>query len=287
MANYQTNNGSIVSGDVSITVPTAVNNIVISTLIVYNKALPVSTGQTALWSAISDASWKAYGYRASGTSGSLVLTQTLSGATSTAWSYTGVTIQNASSASPVVMSTSASALNLSLGAASTWSLASATPALNIASNLLTLDTVNARIGIGTTSPGYKLTLSADSAAKPTSNTWTISSDGRIKTILQPYEKGLAEVSALNPMVYRLNGLYGSQDDGKNHVSVIAQDVVESWPEMVGTYIHEETLEDETMQRTELYNLNTNELQWALVNAIKELSTKVKVLENKLLANSAD
>ena len=283
MANYQTTNGTSVSGDISITVPTDINNIVISSLITYNKSNTPSANQTGFWSATSDAAWKAYGYRTVGTSGSAVLTHTLSGGTSSSWSYTGATIQNASSASPVVMSTSASALNLSLGAASSWALATATPALNIGSNLLTLDTVNARVGIGTSSPGYKLTLSTDSAAKPTSNTWTISSDGRIKTILHPYEKGLEEVSSLNPMVYRLNGLYGSQDDGKNHVSVIAQDVVESWPEMVGTYVHEETLEDETIQRTELYNLNTNELQWALVNAVKELSAKVKMLEDKLAA----
>jgi hypothetical protein len=58
-------------------------------------------------------------------------------------------------------------------------------------------------------------------------------------------------------------------------------------EIIGTYMHQETLEDQTIQRTELYNLNTNDLQWALVNAIKELSAKIKVLENKLLANSAD
>jgi hypothetical protein len=30
--------------------------------------------------------------------------------------------------------------------------------------------------------------------------------------------------------------------------------------------------------TDLYNLDTNELQWALVNAIKELAARVEVLE---------
>jgi len=37
-----------------------------------------------------------------------------------------------------------------------------------------------KVGIGTASPGYQLTLSTDSAAKPSTNTWTISSDERIK-----------------------------------------------------------------------------------------------------------
>ena len=39
------------------------------------------------------------------------------------------------------------------------------------------------VGIGTTSPSYQLQLSTDSAAKPTSNTWTIASDARIGVYL--------------------------------------------------------------------------------------------------------
>ena len=37
------------------------------------------------------------------------------------------------------------------------------------------------VGIGTTSPSYALQLSSDSAAKPSTNTWTVSSDSRLKT----------------------------------------------------------------------------------------------------------
>ncbi len=39
---------------------------------------------------------------------------------------------------------------------------------------------NGNVGIGTSSPAYQLQLSRDDAAKPTSNTWTISSDKRVK-----------------------------------------------------------------------------------------------------------
>jgi hypothetical protein len=40
---------------------------------------------------------------------------------------------------------------------------------------------NGNVGIGTTAPAYQLHLSSDSAAKPSTNTWTISSDSRLKT----------------------------------------------------------------------------------------------------------
>ena len=46
--------------------------------------------------------------------------------------------------------------NLTSSAAQTWTLATGTSALNIASNLLNLDTTNSRVGIGTASPDFKL-----------------------------------------------------------------------------------------------------------------------------------
>ena len=55
--------------------------------------------------------------------------------------------------------------NLTSSAAQTWTLAAgSTSALNIASNLLNLDTTNSRVGIGTASPGRKLVVN-DAAAE--------------------------------------------------------------------------------------------------------------------------
>lgn len=133
---------------------------------------------------------------------------------------------------------------------------------------------NGNVGIGAGSPGYQLTLSTDSAAKPTSNTWTISSDARMKTVIGPYTRGVADIVTLEPKMYRLNGAFGSVDDGRVHVSVIAQETQATWPEMIGTYEHADKDEDGVETVTELLNLNTNELQWAMVNAIKELVQRV-------------
>lgn len=149
--------------------------------------------------------------------------------------------------------------------------------------LSTADTERMRInnngvGIGTTSPSYALHLNTDSAAKPTSNTWTISSDARVKEVIGSYTRGVADIVALEPKRYRLNGAFGSVDDGRVHVSVIAQETQATWPEMVGTYEHREKDEDGVETVMELLNLNTNELQWALVNAIKELAQRVEALE---------
>ena len=50
---------------------------------------------------------------------------------------------------------------------------------------LNLQPSGGNVGIGTASPGYQLTLSTDSAAKPSTNTWTISSDERLKENIEP------------------------------------------------------------------------------------------------------
>ena len=105
----------------------------------------------------------------------------------------------------------------------------------------------------------------------------------MKTVLGNYETGLSAVRELQPKRYRLNGQYGSVDDGKDHVSVIAQDVQADWPGMVGTYTWHGEDEEGNPVETELLNLNTNELQWALVNAAKELSSKVDALTARLEA----
>jgi len=123
-----------------------------------------------------------------------------------------------------------------------------------------------------------LIVNTDNATKPATDLWTITSDSRVKNVLHLYQKGLSAIKQLNPVVYRLNGLYGSKDNGKDHVSVIAQEAAVSWPEMVGTYTHVEKKDDGTEISTELYNINANDIKWAMVNAVKELSAQVDALK---------
>jgi len=167
----------------------------------------------------------------------------------------------------------------------------------LAQEMITCDLNNNRIGIGNQFPSYQLQLSADSAAKPTSNSWTISSDARLKTVTGLWARGLNEINLLVPKRYRLNGSYGSVDDGKEHVSVIAQEAQTIIPEMINTYTWTPTKQQTIIARdgtertaqvvdtdsvpVELFNLDTNALQWTLVNAIKELSAQVESLTARL------
>ena len=133
------------------------------------------------------------------------------------------------------------------------------------------------VGIGTTSPSYQLQLSTDSAAKPSTNTWTIASDARIKTETGEYTKGLDAVLALRPVTYRYNGKAGMIDDGEDKISIIAQEAITAFPECVGSYMVK--LEEDDKEETEVLNWNGHALTFALVNAVKELTARIAALEN--------
>lgn len=161
----------------------------------------------------------------------------------------------------------------------TWS----THPLNIGangSNHISVTTTG-NVGIGTTSPSYQLQLSTDSAAKPSTNTWTIASDARIKKVTGEYTKGLDAVCALRPITYEYNGAAGFEVDGKENISIIAQEAIEHFPECVGTFNAKLNATDEI--ETELYNWNGHALTFALVNAIKELKAELNTVKSELNA----
>ena len=52
------------------------------------------------------------------------------------------------------------------------------------SNEFICDNINNRVGLGVSNPSFQLHLSSDSAAKPSTSTWTVSSDERLKENIQ-------------------------------------------------------------------------------------------------------
>ena len=135
-----------------------------------------------------------------------------------------------------------------------------------------------RVGLGVTGPTYQLQLSSDSAAKPTTNTWTIASDERIKTNVQPYAKGLAEICQVNPITYDYNGK-GGIPAGPGGVSILAQELQPVFPECVGSY--KAKLNEDDEDETDILNYNGHAVTFALINAVKELNAKVEALEAKV------
>jgi len=144
-----------------------------------------------------------------------------------------------------------------------------------AANALVLNPNGGNVSIGSTSAVYRLQVNTDSAAKPTTNTWTIASDERIKTNIQNYTKGLVEICQVRPVTYDYNGK-GGFEAGPGGVSIIAQEIQSIFPECVGSV--KAKLEPEDTEEVDLFNYNGHAITFALINAVKELNAKVEALE---------
>ena len=118
--------------------------------------------------------------------------------------------------------------------------------------------------------------------KPGGGSWANSSDARIKAIERPYTLGLDEVLKLEPIVYRFKGNDAQpgkkskleQVLGQTFVGLVAQDVEAIFPGMVSRrdgWIDGQAVSD-------LRSLDTSEIVYALVNAVKTLAARVEELE---------
>lgn len=120
---------------------------------------------------------------------------------------------------------------------------------------------------------------------PGGGPWIASSDARIKDVLGEYQLGLAEVLQLRPVTYVYKGNDAEVADGpspnatvaeeqREFVGLIAQEVEGIFPGMV--IQHAGFVDGQPV--TDLRSLTTNELQYALVNAIKTLTDRIAALE---------
>jgi len=66
------------------------------------------------------------------------------------------------------------------------------------------------------------------------------------------------------------------DDGKDHIGLIAQDVKKVMPELVVS--RNVKLNPEDTEETEVLGLDLRPLNFMVINAIKELNTRVEKLE---------
>jgi hypothetical protein len=148
----------------------------------------------------------------------------------------------------------------------------------ISSTKLALLEGGGNVGIGMTNPSYRLQLSVNSAAKPSSSTWTVVSDERVKENIKPYGKGLNEILQVNTKTFDYNGKAGF-DKTKNNVGIIAQDMIKIFPETIKTYNAKLNETDE--EETELYNFDGHALTFALINAIQELKAEIDELKKQI------
>jgi hypothetical protein len=131
---------------------------------------------------------------------------------------------------------------------------------------------NGNIGINIGAPSYALQISTDSAAKPSTNTWTIASDGRLKRNIRPFTRGLETLRQLRPISYEYNG-EGGMPEGLAGVGLIAQEAQKVYEGFVRKS-HGEIAGEET----DILWTNTSDMAYMVLNALKEIDERLRKLE---------
>jgi hypothetical protein len=194
------------------------------------------------------------------------------GAGSPTWGSVGVAdmeqVLNFSGNSVILPDSSVTTTKIAIGNITPDKLSAGSPYWSFTGNL----------GLGTENPAYQLQLTLDQAAKPSTNTWTIASDSRLKENINPFTKGLEAIKKINPVTYDYNGK-GGYAPTKDNVGVIAQEIKSIVPEGVSTF--KAKLDESDEQDTELLNFNSHALTYILVNAVKELAKEISLLKAQL------
>ncbi|HRH52854.1 MAG TPA: tail fiber domain-containing protein, partial [Chitinophagales bacterium] len=129
---------------------------------------------------------------------------------------------------------------------------------------------NVFVGIATNSPAHILELGVNDAAKPTSSTWTVVSDERLKENIKDFNDGLDLVMQINPIWFTYNGEAGLPHE--TGVGTIAQELQKIAPYMITKWTYRES---DTDQGMEYLGVDYGAMDFVLVNAIQELNNQVK------------
>lgn len=148
------------------------------------------------------------------------------------------------------------------------------------------------VGIGTSSPAYQLQLSTDSAAKPSTSTWTVSSDERLKENIEAADLDICYNAVKNIPLKRYtwkDEIYSAEQvTDRSKIGWIAQDVQAVFPKAVGQHkfvynqvkdndgniVSEDSIDD-------CLSLNSDQLYAALFGAVQKLMGKVESLQDRI------
>ena len=127
---------------------------------------------------------------------------------------------------------------------------------------------NNNVGVGTTTPAYKLDVSGtlrvsgQAFTNSGNGNFSILSDIRYKDVTRKFERGISDILKIDTIKfnYKKNNPLGS-DSEKEYVGVSAQNLQQTIPEAV---------EPRLEKGQEYLTINTSPVLWAMLNAVKEL-----------------
>lgn len=132
------------------------------------------------------------------------------------------------------------------------------------------------VGIGLSSPAYQLHLSANSAAKPLSSAWTVTSDARLKKDVSNFNDGLALVQKIHPVWFNYTGEAGMPTNERG-IGTLAQELQHFAPYMVKEW----TYTGKDGEKKNYLAVDYGAMDFVLVNAIKEQQAQIESKNSQL------
>jgi hypothetical protein len=127
-----------------------------------------------------------------------------------------------------------------------------------------------------------INITGDTAGKQNGGMWLATSDARVKKDVREYRQGLEEILRVRPVTYKFNGLGGTDDNGKEYVGVIAQELEKIVPSMVRT--KRAKLRQDDAEETDIRQVDPSAFTYILINAVKEqqkaISEQQKLIERQ-------
>jgi len=112
--------------------------------------------------------------------------------------------------------------------------------------------------------------------------WNVVSDARVKEDVRDLDAGLEQLRHVRPVRFRFNGKAGTPK-GTESVGIIGQEIEQVFPEMVQRMASSEGGDP---AEEDLLVYNGSALTYVLVNAVKELASRVEALESALVDATA-
>lgn len=100
------------------------------------------------------------------------------------------------------------------------------------------------------------------------------SDKRAKKDIHEFKMGLEELMGINPVYYKFNGLAGHENNGKEYIGVIAQELEKTNPSLVTT---QKLKDSKDSKLSEIKVVDNSSFLYIIINSVKQLYQKVLAL----------
>ena len=133
---------------------------------------------------------------------------------------------------------------------------------------------NGNVGIGLTNPSFQLQLSTDSAAKLTTNTWSTTSDSRVKNAIVDADISMCydTLKQLKLRRFEWDSSWNSAIEDKHAIGFIAQEVKQYFPKAVKTM--------DMYGYSDFHPLDVDQIYKTMYGALAKLIQEKELLEER-------